>query len=191
MALFLSFMGVANLVLTNAELTALGYSESQRFVIKLAMKVFVTTTYIFTRFYARPFMNQMAVLRTSAVVIALTVAWIPCLTAYPTLSVILKFIEVFFFTIGPFVIAPLQMYRIFGRNVPCFDALQAVFGNPILFGGIFFYGYQGTLPRPPPVSHNQFVCFFAVVLYAVLVFNGTLDKNRRLDEQAERRGIIV
>ncbi|EGT31903.1 hypothetical protein CAEBREN_18514 [Caenorhabditis brenneri] len=133
----------------------------------------------------------MAVLRTSAVAIALTVAWIPCLTAYPTLSVILKFIEVFFFTIGPFVIAPLQMYRVFGRNAPCFDALQAVIGNFVLVICFPYFGYQGTLPRPPPISHQQFVCFYAVVLYAVLVFNGTLDKNKRLDEQAERRGVIV
>ncbi|CAL2027500.1 unnamed protein product [Caenorhabditis brenneri] len=188
MALFVCLLGIRELFSTDTKLTNLGYSETQRFMIKWAMKTVISTTYIIFRFYARPYMNQLKVLKVSAVVIALSEAWIPCLTAYPTLSVILKFIEMFFFAMGPMVVMPLQANMISDWNPQSLNAHRLVFGNfeLILFSNMV-YTYRMSNGLPQLFTSTQALCFCSLFVFSLLIYRETMEKNRRLDERMERK----
>ncbi|EGT32456.1 hypothetical protein CAEBREN_04026 [Caenorhabditis brenneri] len=171
MALFVCLLGIRELFSTDTKLTDLGYSETQRFMIKWAMKTVISTTYIIFRFYARPYMNQLKVLK-----------------AYPTLSVILKFIEIFFFAMGPMVVMPLQANMISDWNPQSMNAHRLVFGNfeLIMFSNMV-YTYRMSNGLPQLFTSTQALCFCSLFVFSLLIYRETMEKNRRLDERMERK----
>ncbi|CAL2027499.1 unnamed protein product [Caenorhabditis brenneri] len=137
----------------DTNLDNLGFSApTEKWAVKWLLKSVLFTTLLcqFHRFHTQRIMESF--LKFSTIGIALTAAWIPCFKAYPTLTVCLMCLEMFFISIGPLRSIPILIRNVFDTNQMA-QSLERLFLDKVcllifakeIYATIYFYPELGNI----------------------------------------------